>query len=178
MSPGDLGAVVITRHWGFKLYGEPKPKGSMKCIGARGKVKHQLIESVDNEGWREIVTAGARRFVHEQADPHQSVYVELTFSLSRPRSHYGTGRNARKVAASAPVWPTLQAVGDSDKLARLVLDALEDAKVLHNDAQVRPLYVDKAYWDHHPAILPETVSADVLSRPGVVVRIRPGRGRG
>jgi crossover junction endodeoxyribonuclease RusA len=169
---------VITRHWGFKLYGEPKPKGSMKCIGARGKVKHQLVESVDNEGWREIVTAGARRFVHEQADQHQSVYVEMTFSLSRPRSHYGTGRNAHRVANSAPLWPTLQGAGDSDKFARLVLDALQDAGVLRNDAQVRPLYVDKAYWDPHPVILRETLSADVLSRPGVVVRIRPGRERG
>jgi len=167
---------VITRHWGFKVYGEPKPKGSMKCVGGRGKVKHQLVESVDDGGWRGVVAGGARRFVHEKAGEHQSVYVEMTFSLSRPQSHYGTGRNARRVANSAPLWPTLQGVGDSDKLARLVLDALQDAGVLRNDAQVRPLYVDKAYWDPHPAVPPETVSGDVLGRPGMVVRIRPGRG--
>lgn len=166
---------MITRHWGFKVYGEPKPKGSMKCVGRRGKVKHQLVEQVDDGGWRDLVTAAARRFVLEVADEHQPIYAEMTFSLSRPSSHYGTGRNARLVKNSAPVWPTLFGTGDSDKLARLVLDALQDAGVLRNDAQVRPLYVDKAYWAPHPVVLPETVSPDVLGRPGAVIRLRPAR---
>lgn len=162
----------ITRGWGFKVYGEPKPKGSMKCIGARGKVKHQLVEQVDDNGWRDAVTAAAKRYVLEQADKHQAVYVEMTFTLSRPAAHYGTGRNQWVVKPSAPVWPTLFGTGDTDKLARLVLDCLQDAKVLDNDAQVRPLYVDKAYYAAHPT-QHGLIRPDVLNRAGAVVRVRP-----
>lgn len=163
---------MISRHWGFKVYGDPKPKGSMKCVGARGKRKHVIVEDVDDGGWRDLVTAMARKHVLEQAAEHQPVYVEITFSLARPASHYGTGRNARLVKASAPLWPTVAGTGDTDKLARLVLDALQDAAVLRNDAQAVAVLASKAYTDPHPAMSWAELS-DVLDRPGAVVRIRP-----
>lgn len=165
---------MITQPWGFKVYGDPAPKGSMKCVGAVGKRKHVLVE--DNAGtkpWRDKVGAVARRAVGEQAGPQQAVYVEMLFALDRPASHYGTGRNARKVKASAPVWPTAHGTGDDDKLARLVLDALEDAGVLVNDAQVCPLYSDKQFYDRHPVYDGVPRDPDLLDRSGVVVRIRP-----
>lgn len=172
---------MITRGWGFRVWGNPQPKGSMKCVGAVGRLKHQLVEdNADSDPWRAKLAGVAAALLAqgklEQADEHQPVYVEFCASLERPASHYGTGRNRHAVKASAPVWPTLFGTGDTDKLARLVLDALADAKVLRNDAQVRPLLADKWYAgpNHHPVLSgPQIAASDVLERPGIVVRIRP-----
>jgi crossover junction endodeoxyribonuclease RusA len=164
---------MITRHWGFRVYGLPKPKGSMKCIGARGTRKHVLVEQVDDGGWRQQVAAMARRCVEERADPQQPIHVEITFTIPRPKSHFGTGANARKVKLGAQVWPSTHGTGDKDKLERLVLDALQDAGVLVNDAQVVSGFTEKQYDAPHPGQEPWTRGGDVLDRPGATVRIRP-----
>lgn len=164
---------MITRHWGFRVYGLPKPKGSMKCIGARGQRKHVLVEQVDDGGWRKQVAAMAARCVEEKADPQQPIHVEITFTLPRPKSHFGTGANSRKVKLSSPVWPGGHGTGDKDKLERLVLDALQEAGVLVNDAQVVSGFTEKQYDAQHPGQEPFTRTFDVLDRPGAVVRLRP-----
>lgn len=151
--------------------GTPAPKGSMKCIGARGKVRHQLVEQVDNTEWRAHVEKCARlRLTAQQhhADTHQPIGVEITLTLKRPSSQMGQGRNAGRVKASAPPRPTTHGTGDTDKLARLILDALQSAGVLVDDAQVVELTARKAYVD--PA---ETPGSDVLPYPGAVIRLYP-----
>lgn len=166
---------LLTRGWALRVYGDPQPKGSMKCIGARGKVKHQLVEdNTDSDPWRTKIAVVAGRLLAEgkleRAAQYQPVEVELTATLPRPDSHYGTGKNRHTVKASAPVWPTTFGTGDVDKLARLVLDALEDVAVVHNDAQVIELHAFKCY----PASTAAMARGwDVLDRPGVVVRVRP-----
>jgi Holliday junction resolvase RusA-like endonuclease len=162
---------MITRHWGFKVYGVPKPKGSMKCIGARGTRKHVLVEQVDDGGWRDLVTTLAQAHVHEQADAGQPIEIEVVFTADRPASHYGTGKNRHKLKLSAPVWPT-HSTGDIDKLSRLILDALQTAGALRNDAQVVRLTSVKQYADMHPGQRPEH-RWDVLPRPGAIIRLRP-----
>lgn len=150
--------------------GTPAPKGSMKCIGARGKVKHQLIE--DNEKtvpWRVHVAKCARLKLHRHtADPRQAVGVEVTITLNRPSSHMGQGRNKHRVKPSAPAYPTSHSHGDADKFLRLILDALQDATVLVDDAQVIETSCRKAYVD-----LAETPGSDVLPYPGAVIRLYP-----
>ena len=152
---------MITRveGWGVKIAGlTPAPKGSMKCIGARGTVKHQLIEdNPDTAPWRRAVAAAART--------HVPVELVITYSIPRPKSHYGTGRNAGVVKASAPPRPSTQGTGDVDKLERNVLDGLQDAGTLVNDAQVTDV-THKKRWCGAPG-------ADVLDVPGAVIRIYP-----
>jgi Holliday junction resolvase RusA-like endonuclease len=160
---------MITRAegWGVKIAGlTPAPKGSMKCIGARGQVKHQLIEdNPDTAPWRRAVAAAARTHVPEKADPQEPVELVITYSLPRPKSHYGTGRNADVVKASAPPRPSTHGTGDVDKLERNVLDGLQDAGTLVNDAQVTDV-AHKKRWCGSPG-------ADVLDVPGAVIRIYP-----
>lgn len=123
---------MITRTIRLVVPGTPAPKGSMRCIGGRGR-GHQLIE--DNKRtrpWRQNVARAASR-APEQADKGQPVEVSITFLLERPRSHY-TARGALR--KGSPALPTGHGTGDLDKLERTILDALEDAGVLHNDAQV------------------------------------------
>ena len=83
---------------------------------------------------------------HEVAkDGIGPVRLRIVFWLVRPKGHYGTGRNEGVVKKSAPVWPATKP--DSDKLTRSTMDALTDAQVYRDDAQVVHLDVWKAYAD-------------------------------
>lgn len=156
---------MIDREYVLRMGGTPVPKGSLKCIGTRGGRGHQLIEDNDKtEGWRTEVARNARR-IPARADLGQPVGVEITSTIARPAGHYGTGRNADRVKPSAPAHPTARGTGDSDKLARLVLDALQDAEVVHDDAQVVEVISRKAY--------PEAHTPDAMGAAGVTIRVYP-----
>lgn len=161
---------MLTHEIRITIPGRPTPKGSMKCVGRRGKVAHQLVEQVDNEEWRRTVVQALRHSWPtgdgRTAGRHQPIGAEITTTLPRPGSHYGTGRNAHTVKPSAPAHPATHGTGDVDKLARLILDALQDGAVLPDDAAVVELVARKAY--PRPGD-----PGDVLGYPGVVIRLYP-----
>lgn len=143
----------------------PKPKGSMKCIGARGAIKHQLVEDVDNKAWRRrVYAAGLLLPVRGVGGP---LGLSVTFTLARPPSHYGTGRNADRVRPDAPVWPYQRGTGDWDKLGRIIGDAWQargGAGVLGDDAQ----FVNGVVWKCYP----DTPGCpDRLDQPGALIRL-------
>lgn len=145
--------------------GRPAPKGSLKCVGKNGA--HQLVE--DNERtkpWRATIATWAAR-APGKANKGEAIGVEITSTVPRPANHYGTGANAATVKDTAPAYPTGARTGDADKLARLVLDALQDAGILDNDAQVVEVVSRKAY--------PETPVPDALDLPGALIRVYPYR---
>ena len=156
-----IGELVLT------IGGTPVGKGSLKCVGRGGR--HQLIE--DNpatSSWRAEISRTADHATDEtlRADHRQAIGVEITSTLRRPDSHYGRGSGAGKVKPSAPFYPTALRTGDVDKLARLVLDALQDAEVLDDDAQVVEVLSRKVYADDHH-------TPDALTHPGVRIRVYP-----
>jgi crossover junction endodeoxyribonuclease RusA len=125
--------------------GEPIPKGSLKCVGRPGR--HQLVESNPRvAAWRRIVATAAAAG-GQRADHWQPVGVDVLFRIDRPTSHFGTGRNARRLRDAAPPFPVQHGTGDVDKLLRLVLDALQDGHLLHDDAQVVASYAAKMWAD-------------------------------
>src|SRR5690349_6109042 len=63
------------------------------------------------------------------------VWLEATFCFQRPRSHYGTGRNAGTVKPSAPGQYHAQKP-DGDKLTRALFDALTVAGVVRDDSLI------------------------------------------
>ncbi|MDV7391094.1 RusA family crossover junction endodeoxyribonuclease, partial [Arthrospira platensis SPKY1] len=71
------------------------------------------------------------------------VRVDVWFIFDRPKSHFGTGRNADVLKPSAPKRMTTPP--DVDKLARTVLDALTVAGVLADDKLVCELRSLKRY---------------------------------
>ena len=145
--------------WSVTVYGTPAPKGSMKCIGARGKVKHQLVEDDSSGGgkaWRALMRQAGEQLRRTAGEQLQAgpVSVEVTMTLDRPAS-----------APAARLWPALRNL-DVDKGARLVLDGLQDSGLFHDDSQVVDLHVRKTY--------PDTPGCpDRLTRPGAVIRIWP-----
>jgi Holliday junction resolvase RusA-like endonuclease len=68
------------------------------------------------------------------------VSVSLLFVVSRPKSHFGTGRNAKTVKASAPAFPHQ----DIDNFVKGALDALTGC-VYADDRQVIELQARKVY---------------------------------
>jgi Holliday junction resolvase RusA-like endonuclease len=128
--------------------GLPRPQGSLRLHQlANGKTAARYPAGV--YVWRGMVQAAV-------ADLHAekfagAVEVRLGFDLPRPLSHHGTGRNRGVVKASAPAHPTT--APDIDKLARCVCDAITDAGLWRDDAQVVLLHCAKRYTNGPPGVL-------------------------
>lgn len=121
------------------VYGTPAPQGSKRIIG-----HGRMVESSRRVApWREDVKQAALGVVEAPID--RPVKVDIAFRLRRPAGHFGTGRNAGIVKASAPAHPTSRQVGDIDKLARSTLDALVTAGVIADDSLVADLRATKKW---------------------------------
>ena len=127
----------------IRVFGTPIPQGSMSAFAIRkgGEYTGRTAVTSDNprlRAWRAAVTQAARE-VSRTPGPvwPEGVPVQLaaTFFMPRPKSHYGTGRNAAVLKPSAPAWPVGVKDGDYDKLLRAVGDALQDAGIVANDSQ-------------------------------------------
>ena len=116
--------------------------------------------------WRDNVRAAAVTVVDVIRHPWDGfntdpVSVQITFTFARPTAHFGTGKNADQVKASAPPFPSSHSIGDIDKLVRACLDALTDAGIWKDDSQVVQLHALKVWVGHVLA----------LDRPGAVIDV-------
>lgn len=173
--PRETGPVgtVSAPLFEVKVYGAPAPQGSKSAKRNRHTGRIQLVESSRAVGpWREHVVAAALRARPRGWKPiTEPVAVEMVFTLTRPRSHFGTGRNAAVVRPSSPALPA--SVPDLSKLARSTEDALTTAAVYRDDALVveyRRL-VKRYHTDH--GLVP-----DVMEASGCVIRLWPVAGAG
>ena len=71
-----------------------------------------------------------------------AIEVCIKAFFNRPKSHYGTGKNAGKLKASAPEYCVVNK--DVDNIAKIVLDALNKIAYV-DDKQVVSLTVSKQY---------------------------------
>jgi len=135
------------------VLGTPAPQGSkrgyaVKAKGAyTGKVA-QVESSAKVKPWRMAVKYAAmevRAANHQQVPMASAVTIEVIFRLPRPKGHFGTGRNAGLLKPSAPWFPTGRP--DLDKLLRSTFDALGEAGVWGDDAQVVDVSAAKVYAD-------------------------------
>lgn len=129
---------------GLRVHGTPMPKGSLTCYGPRAcrkcgtAVVHAITED-DKTGqgkvWRKLLEQAGDALRRSNGFTYEGpVQVRATFVLDRPAS-------ARK-----RLWPHTRP--DVDKLARMVLDALTSAHVIHDDALVVDLHASKCYPCH------------------------------
>lgn len=118
------------------VIGHAVPKGRMKCIGGRGKVKHQLIDDTAAlPGWTAAIVkaASARLQLTGWRTAAEAVCVEAWVWFKRPKSE-----------PDRP-YPHTRAVGDIDKIGRGILDALVLARVLKDDSLVVDLLMHERY---------------------------------
>lgn len=127
----------------FTVYGKAEPAGSKKGFPIRRGDKIGVVITDANpksKGWQGEVRAAAGGLVEElMSGP---LRLDLTFVRARPRSHYGSGRNAAVVKPSAPAFPITKP--DSTKLTRGVEDALTGV-IWGDDAQIVSQHVHKVY---------------------------------
>jgi crossover junction endodeoxyribonuclease RusA len=140
----------------FRIAGIPGAQGS-KIMTRWGSMR----ESSKRVGpWRQAVM-WTTETEYQSSLINDPVCVELTFIFTRPKGHYGTGRNCTKLKNSAPIHCTSSLHGDIDKLARCTLDGLAQRSggcVLKDDSLVVRLLCSKRY-------------ASANETPGALVRI-------
>lgn len=138
----------MTAH--FFVPGLPAPQGSKRHVG-----NGVMIESSAKvKPWREAVKAAA--LAERVAHTPGPVSIALHFMFPRPKSHYGTGKNAHIQKPSAPTWHSVKP--DLDKLIRSTLDALTDCGLIDDDSRVVQLFPSKRYTDER--------------QPGALITIR------
>lgn len=130
----------------FFVEGEPKgqPRGRA-VIRGKGPKAHAGIYSPTKGPhipWVNAVQISAN--THRPSEPIQGpLHVNLDFYFSRPKCHFGTGRNAGEIKGSAPSAYIIKP--DIDNLAKLILDALTRAGFWNDDTQVVTLNAKKSY---------------------------------
>jgi Holliday junction resolvase RusA-like endonuclease len=110
-----------------------------------------LVDSNRNAApWAGVVSAAAADAMRDAAHGQEprlmraAVMVDLAFFFARPKSHFGTGRNAHTLREAAPAH--MITMPDIDKLARCALDALTGV-ALGDDAQIAVLEARKRYGE-------------------------------
>lgn len=126
----------------FHVEGTPAPQGS------KTRTRYGMFEASKRvKPWRELVKQAAIRAGDDNSllGPLRPPYrVDMWFFIQKPRT----------TRAAHPVAPT---VGDIEKLARAVNDALTDAGLIEDDRHIVTLRAEKAWA--------------VGEKPGVIVRV-------
>ena len=116
---------MILDEW---IAGTPRPQGNPQQI-----TKHySRYPSTTIEHRNEVIRFLRVALGSRGAEPFDcAVKLSAKFYFQRPKSHYGTGRNAETLRDSAP--PEHIQTPDVDKLVRLISDALTIAGVIADD---------------------------------------------
>jgi crossover junction endodeoxyribonuclease RusA len=124
----------------FVVPGIPVQQGSKRHVG-----NGIMVEAAANlKPWREAIIYAAREHSKELRYPTGPVNACLYFYFPRPKSHFGTGRNAHVLKDGATEYKATKP--DLDKLVRAVLDAITQSGVVwRDDSQVAGLTALKRY---------------------------------
>lgn len=139
----------------FTVCGEPKPAGSKRAFALKkgGNFTGRVVVTDACKGsrdWKTDVSREAERsFIGEPFEG--PIKLILTFTANRPKSHFGSGRNAAVLKPGSPQKPATRP--DVLKLARGVEDALTGI-CWKDDSQITTEILRKRF-----------------GRPGVVVEI-------
>jgi Holliday junction resolvase RusA-like endonuclease len=110
------------------IHGKPIAKKRPR-FARRGK---HVVTYNDQETEEGLWLLDAKKQIAEKLNG--PVVVEVVFSMPRPKSHFGTGRNAGILKPSAPKEHTQKP--DIDNLIKFVLDCLNHCGVWHDDNDV------------------------------------------
>lgn len=137
----------------FFAEGTPQTAGSKKCFvmkikdrpGTSAKDYRGVITDDNEKGdeWKKIVAACCRQ-VHTGPPLEGPLQMDVTFTLSRPQGHFGTGKNEGIVKDSAPAHHITRP--DATKLLRCLEDALTSIAYV-DDGQIVIQNVLKVYGD-------------------------------
>lgn len=134
----------------FFVPGKPAPGGSKKGFYIK-KIK-RVIMTPDNKKtkpWMDSVKCFALQ-AYSGPPLEEPIELEITFQFLRPKSHFGTGRNAGKLKLSTKKYPTVRP--DLTKLTRSTEDALTGL-IWRDDSQVVRQMTKKIYTEKQGAFI-------------------------
>lgn len=121
--------------------GEPAAAGSKKGFFNKKLGRVMIVDANKKASpWKACVSAAASQVV--SAIIEGPLRVRFDFVAVRPKSHYGSGKNANVLKLSAPAFPAVKP--DAGKLARGTEDALTGI-VWRDDAQIVTEILTKRY---------------------------------
>lgn len=144
----------------FTVLGVPAPAGSKRGFAVKGRV---IITDANKKAapWKALVSAAARE-VYDGPLLTGPLAVRMMFYFPRPKGHYGTGKNAGKLKASAPAEHTKKP--DALKLSRGTEDALTGI-VWRDDSQIVCETLSKHYG--------EPARAEIIIQPYETITQEP-----
>ena len=116
------------------IHGAAAPQGSKTPWGSEANPR--------TRPWRGAVAKAGAEAMHERGLLASALSMEVVFVHARPKSHFGTGKNAQRLKPSAPLYVT--SPPDVDKLVRAISDALQGV-VYRNDSQLAVVIARKIY---------------------------------
>jgi Holliday junction resolvase RusA-like endonuclease len=130
----------------FFVPGVPTPKGSAK--GFYIKALDRVVITQDNgakqKPWASMIAVIAQDLFSKPIEG--PVMISMAFRMPRLKGHFGSGKNAGVVKATAPVYHVSKP--DCDKLQRCVWDALTGI-AWKDDSQVAIVaHASKKYGDN------------------------------
>ena len=122
----------------FTVYGKPAQMGSKRAFvfGKEGPNPRAVMtddNSAKRKAWATSVAQVAADAMKGRPISDKPIQVIARFFFARPKSHYGTGKNASKLKASAPHRHSQSP--DLDKLERCLNDAMTGI-VFRDDKQI------------------------------------------
>lgn len=126
----------------FFVEGEPIAQPRPKFSRAGGFIRAYTPDKFVGP-WKKLIMwrAWQERIAGRELDG--PVLLALVFVMPRPAGHFGTGKNAGTLKASAPSFHTIKP--DGDNLVKAVMDALTEARVWRDDSQVFEQTAHKRY---------------------------------
>lgn len=114
----------------FTVPGQPEFQGSKRLLGPGIMVE----DNKRLKSWRLDAMLAAQQAAGGFRFDRVPLAVVVTFQYSRPKGHYGTGRNADQLKGSAPHYKFT--APDTDKLQRALGDALTQSGLIPDDALI------------------------------------------
>lgn len=142
----------------FRVDGRPRTKGSLKatCTRNRSHTIRYQEETKDSSRWRREIALACQR--HQRAmwgkllGHEGAVEVRLVAYFDRQLSVAQGVAEGTIIPSHLGLFPTDIKLGDTDKLARNVGDALTDSGIIRDDSQVTDFMVAKRWsTPAHPA---------------------------
>ena len=121
------------------ITGTPKAQPRVKAYSRGGRAG--VYDPGTANEWKNQIKVEMKNHANLMIDA--PISVQLQFLMPRPKSHFGTGKNAENLKLSAPYCHTKKP--DIDNLAKAVFDALTDMGVWKDDSQIVFTLINKKY---------------------------------
>ena len=132
--------------------GKPRPQGSLQ-LSRDPRTGREWAKYGDQTVLHRNLVVSVLRAEWEGDVPLTSpVAVRCMFRFARPKNHFGTGKNSGLLKSTAPQW--MASMPDTDKLCRLIGDALVVSGVLDDDSLIVLMRGEKV-WADSPSTLIE-----------------------